>query len=233
MKAMILAAGRGERMRPLTDRTPKPLLTAGGRPLIEHTIESLVRSGFVDIVVNTAYLGDQIEAHLGHGASLGARIAYSAEGEALETGGGIYRALPLLGEDPFLVVNGDVATDYPFGRLRSQPSGLAHLVLVSNPSHHPRGDFALHDGMVLDSVDGRFTFSGVGVYRPELFAGCSPGKFPLAPLLRRAMADGLVSGEVYAGFWMDIGTIDRLQAFDEYLRSNRKMNASIGLNLEV
>jgi len=222
MKAMILAAGRGERMRPLTDSTPKPLLVAGGRPLIEHTIESLAQDGFVDIVVNTAHLGEQVEAHLGDGARFGARIVYSAEGEALETGGGIHRALPLLGEHPFLVVNGDIATDYPFGRLRNQTSGLAHLVLVPNPPHHPRGDFALRSGMVQDSGDGRFTFSGIGVYRPELFAGCSPGKFPLAPLLRRAMADGLVSGEMYGGFWMDIGTIDRLQAFDEHLRSNQK-----------
>jgi len=222
MKAMILAAGRGERMRPLTDSTPKPLLVAGGRPLIEHTIESLAQDGFVDIVVNTAHLGEQVEAHLGDGARFGARIVYSAEGEALETGGGIHRALPLLGEHPFLVVNGDIATDYPFGRLRNQTSGLAHLVLVPNPPHHPRGDFALRSGMVQDSRDGRFTFSGIGVYRPELFAGCSPGKFPLAPLLRRAMADGLVSGEMYGGFWMDIGTIDRLQAFDEHLRSNQK-----------
>ncbi|HYE34707.1 N-acetylmuramate alpha-1-phosphate uridylyltransferase MurU [Methylocaldum sp.] len=220
MKAMILAAGRGERMRPLTDGTPKPLLAAGGRPLIEHTIESLVNGGFVDIVVNIAHLGERIEAYLGDGARFGAKIAFSSEGEALETGGGIHRALPLLGQQAFLVVNGDIATDYPFGRLRDQPSGLAHLVLVPNPSHHPRGDFALRDGAVLDSGDSRFTFSGIGVYRPELFAGCSPGKFPLAPLLRRAMADGLVSGEVYPGFWMDIGTIDRLRAFDERLRSN-------------
>jgi MurNAc alpha-1-phosphate uridylyltransferase len=233
MKAMILAAGRGERMRPLTDTIPKPLLTAGGRPLIEHTIDALVRDGFVDIVVNTAHLGEKIEAHLEDGARFGARIAYSAEGEALETGGGIYCALPLLGEHPFLVVNGDIATDYPFGRLRNQTVGLAHLVLVPNPPHNPRGDFALQDGMVLDSGDSCFTFSGIGVYRPELFSDCSPGKFPLAPLLRRAMADGLVSGEVYAGFWMDIGTVDRLQAFDEHLRSNSKVNASTGLNLEV
>jgi MurNAc alpha-1-phosphate uridylyltransferase len=225
MKAMILAAGRGERMRPLTDGTPKPLLTAGGRPLIEHTIESLVRGGFVDIIVNTAHLGEQIEAHLGDGARLGARIVYSAEGEALETGGGIFRALPLLGEKPFLVVNGDVASDYPFPQLRGQPSGLAHLVLVPNPPHHPKGDFALNGGKVLDCGDNLLTFSGIGVYRPELFAGCSPGKFPLAPLLKRAMADGMVSGEVYAGFWMDIGTVDRLQAFNEHLRSNSRMNA--------
>jgi MurNAc alpha-1-phosphate uridylyltransferase len=219
MKAMILAAGRGERMRPLTDSIPKPLLTAGGRPLIEHTIESLVRGGFVDIVVNTAYLGELIEARLGDGARFGARIAYSAEGEALETGGGIHRALPLLGEEPFLVVNGDIATEFPFGQLRRPISGLAHLVLVPNPSHNPRGDFGLYGGRISDSGDGRFTFSGIGIYRPELFAGCSPGKFPLAPLLRRGIADGLVSGEMYTGFWMDIGTIDRLQAFDEYLRS--------------
>lgn len=233
MKAMILAAGRGERMRPLTDSIPKPLLTAGGRPLIEHTIESLVRGGFVDIVVNTAYLGELIEAHLGDGSRFGARIAYSAEGEALETGGGIHRALSLLGEQPFLVVNGDIATEFPFGQLKQPISGLAHLVLVPNPSHNPRGDFGLCDGRILDSGDSRFTFSGIGVYRPELFAGCSPGKFPLAPLLRRAMTDGLVSGEMYTGFWMDIGTVDRLQAFDEYLRSKSKAETMIGLIPEV
>lgn len=219
MKAMILAAGRGERMRPLTDHTPKPLLPAGGRPLIEHIIAALVGSGFREFVVNTAHLGGQIEEHLGDGTRFGARIAYSREGEALETGGGIFRALPLLGEGPFLVVNGDIATDFPFARLWDRPAGLAHLVLVPNPPHHAKGDFGLVDGRVADAESGWFTFSGIGVYRPELFAACSPGKFALAPLLRKAMLNGAVSGELYPGFWMDIGTLQRLRKFDELLSS--------------
>ncbi len=220
MKALILAAGRGERLRPLTDHTPKPLLEAGGRPLIEHTIAALARAGFSELVINLAHLGGHIQARLGDGSRLGVTIAYSPEGEeALETGGGIHHALPLLGGQPFLVVNGDLATDYPFERLKNQPEGLAHLVLVANPVHHPNGDFALReDGKLSASAEPRHTFSGIGVYRPELFADCEPGKFPLAPLLRAAMAQGLVSGELYPGFWMDIGTVERLQEFDERLR---------------
>jgi MurNAc alpha-1-phosphate uridylyltransferase len=217
MKAMILAAGRGERMRPLTDHTPKPLLPAGGRPLIEHIIAALVRDGFPDIIVNTAHLGERIERHLGDGNRFGARIAYSREGEALETGGGIRHALPLLGDEPFLVVNGDIATDFPFGRLRNIPVELAHLVLVPNPPHHARGDFGLNGGRVLDSGEERHTFSGIGVYRPELFGGLASDRFALAPLLRTAMARGAVSGELYQGFWMDIGTVERLRALDERL----------------
>jgi MurNAc alpha-1-phosphate uridylyltransferase len=221
MKAMILAAGRGERMRPLTDHTPKPLLAAGGRTLIEHITVALVAGGITDIIVNTAHLGEQVEAHLGDGAGYGARIRYSLEGEALETGGGIFKALPLLGDEPFLVVNGDIATDFPFGALKALKVDLAHLVLVPNPSHHPNGDFALNGGRVEENGDPRYTFCGIGVYRPELFAGCSPGRFALAPLLRQAMTQGAVSGELYRGFWMDIGTIERLRAFDEYLVSTQ------------
>jgi MurNAc alpha-1-phosphate uridylyltransferase len=219
MKAMILAAGRGERLRPLTDHTPKPLLAAGGRPLIEHTLVALVKGGITDIVVNTAHLGEQIEDYLGDGGRFGARITYSPEGEALETGGGILRALPLLGDRPFLVVNGDIATDFPFARLLDQPKGLAHLVLVPNPPHHSKGDFALAAGLVHDAGPKRHTFSGIGVYRPELFAGCRAGRFPLAPLLRAAMPEGKVSGELYEGFWMDIGTVERLEAFDRWVRA--------------
>jgi MurNAc alpha-1-phosphate uridylyltransferase len=219
MKALILAAGRGERLRPLTDHTPKPLLEAGGRPLIEHTIRALAGAGFTELVVNLAHLGEKIQATLGDGSRFGVQIAYSQEGEeALETGGGIHRALPLLGDGPFIVVNGDLATDFPFERLRERPQGLAHLVLVENPVHHPQGDFALDGETVLASGEAKHTFSGIGAYRPELFADCQPGKFPLAPLLRRAMTAGQVSGEFYAGFWMDIGTIERLQEFDERLR---------------
>jgi MurNAc alpha-1-phosphate uridylyltransferase len=218
MKAMILAAGRGERLRPLTDHTPKPLLAAGGRPLIEHLVVALVAAGISDLIVNTAHLGERIEAYLGDGSRFGARIVYSPEGEALETGGGIFRALPLLGDGPFLVVNGDIATDFPFARLKGHPEGLAHLVLVPNPPHHAQGDFALDGGRVHDTGPERHTFSGIGVYRPELFAGCAPGRFPLAPLLRQAMPEGKVSGELYEGFWMDIGTVERLEAFDRWVR---------------
>jgi len=219
MKAMILAAGRGERMRPLTDHTPKPLLAAGGRTLIEHIIAALVAGGITDIIVNTAHLGEQVEAHLSDGARYGARIRYSLEGEALETGGGIFKALPLLGDEPFLVVNGDIATDFPFGALKALKVDQAHLVLVPNPGHHPHGDFALNGGRVKESGDPHYTFCGIGVYSPELFAGCSPGRFALAPLLRQAMTQGAVSGELYRGFWMDIGTIERMMAFDEHLVS--------------
>ncbi len=218
MKAMILAAGRGERLRPLTDHTPKPLLLAGGRPLVEHIITALVASGFRDIVVNTAHLGDRIERHLGDGSRLEARIAYSREGEALETGGGIQRALPVLDDGPFLVVNGDIATDFPFARLRGLPERLAHLVLVPNPPHHAQGDFGLQDGVVSDSEPKRHTFAGIGVYRPELFRGLNPGRFALAPLLRAAMKEAMVSGELYEGFWMDIGTVERLKAYDRRLK---------------
>ena len=221
MRAMILAAGRGERMRPLTDHTPKPLLMAGGRPLIEHIILALVAGGIDEIIVNTAHLGEQVEAAIGDGSSLGARIHYSPEGEALETGGGIYRALPLLGEEPFLVVNGDIATDFPFGTLTERSIDLAHLILVPNPEHHPAGDFGLAGETVLDGGETRFTFGGIGVYRPALFERCAPGRFPLAPLLRAAMARQAVSGQLYAGLWMDIGTIDRLQAFDRVLMARR------------
>ena len=222
MKALILAAGRGERLRPFTDTVPKPLLTVGGCPLIEHIIAGLVRAGFRDVVINLAHLGEQIQSALGDGARFGIRIAYSQEGDAaLETGGGIHRALPLLGSEPFLVVNGDVATDFPFASLQHRPEGLAHLVLVDNPLHHPQGDFALLGDKVLAEGDPKFTFSGIGVYRPELFAGRLPGKFPLAPLLREAMAGGLVSGQIHSGFWMDVGTVERLRELDERLTAIR------------
>ena len=218
---MILAAGRGERLRPLTDHTPKPLLAAGGRPLIEHLIGGLVAGGITEIIVNTAHLGEQVETVLGDGARLGAEIRYSPEGEALETGGGIFRALPLLGDGPFLVVNGDIATDFPFGTLTRWRVGLAHLVLVPNPPHHPNGDFGLHAGKALDGGEPRYTFGGIGVYRPELFEHCAPGRFPLAPLLRSAMAGEAVSAELYEGLWMDIGTVERLRDFDQYLRERQ------------
>ena len=222
MKAMILAAGRGERMRPLTDHTPKPLLPAGGKRLIEYHLEALASAGFREVVINLAHLGDQIRDHLGDGGRYGLSIAYSQEPEgALETGGGIFNALPLLGDAPFLVVNGDVWSDYPFKELR-EPQGMAHLVLIDNPEHNPKGDFALEEGRVKSEGEPRLTFSGIGLYRPELFDGCEPGAFPLAPLLRAAMAEGAVSGERFTGHWLDIGTPQRLEALNQALAENRK-----------
>lgn len=216
MKAMILGAGRGERLRPLTDYTPKPLLMAGGKPLIEHLILSLVKQGFLELIINVAHCGEQIQSYLGDGQTWGARIEYSEEREALETGGGIFHALPKLGDAPFLVVNGDIATDFPFCRMQSHPKELAHLILVPNPPHHIEGDFGLEGEQVLERNG--YTFSGIGVYRPELFADCILGRFPLAPLLRKAISQYKVSGELYSGFWMDIGTLERLQAFDYHLQ---------------
>lgn len=220
MKAMILAAGRGERMLPLTDHTPKPLLPAAGKPLIVHTIEQLVAAGFTELVINHAHLGQQIEHALGDGQQFGADICYSPEGEqALETAGGIIKALPLLGDDAFLVVNGDIATDFPFASLHGQQVALAHLVLVTNPPHHPNGDFALDGlGFVLENGTEKFTFSGIGIYRPELFNGVEPGIKKLAPILRQAMASQQVSGQLHNGFWMDIGTPGRLQELDCHYR---------------
>jgi MurNAc alpha-1-phosphate uridylyltransferase len=224
MKAMILAAGRGERMRPLTDHVPKPLLRVAGKSLIEYQIEALLRVGITELVINHAHLGTAIERALGDGSRYGATIVYSAEGErALETGGGIYRALPLLGTGPFVVVNGDVWTDFPFARLHGRVQGLAHLVMVANPPHHPQGDFHLAHGRLDGKGWPRLTFSGIGVYRPELFAGCRAGPFPLGPLLLQAMGRSQVSGECYRGRWCDVGTVERLQALEkELLRTDEE-----------
>jgi MurNAc alpha-1-phosphate uridylyltransferase len=216
MKAMILAAGRGERMRPLTDTMPKPLLRIGGQTLIERHIHALAGAGIRELVINHAHLGRKLEQALGDGGNYGVDIRWSPEPEgALETGGGIFNALPLLGDAPFIVVNADIWTDYPFGELPEQPDGLAHLVLVDNPAHHPGGDFVLSTGRVLQGGGAPLTFSGIGVYRPELFDGCAAGVFPLAPLLRRAMDDGRVSGAHYRGAWFDIGTPERLQEVND------------------
>ena len=216
---MVLAAGRGERMGALTDRVPKPLLEVGGRPLIEHQIGRLAAAGFRDIVVNLAWLGERIEACLGDGSRLGVRIRYSREPEgALDTGGGIRRALPLLGEGPFVAVASDVWSDYPFERLRGAAAGDGHVVLVDNPGHHPHGDFVLApDGKVIGTVGDRLTFSGIGCYRPRLFAERPSGRFPLAAMLRDAIEAGTLSGELHRGEWVDVGTPDRLRTLDRAL----------------
>ena len=221
MKAMILAAGRGVRMRPLTDTRPKSLLAAGGKPLIVWQLEKLAQAGFTEAVINHAHLGDMIEAALGDGSRFGLSIRYSPEREALETAGGIALALPLLGMEPFLVINADIYSDYDFSTLArvGLQDGLAHLALVDNPPQHPRGDFALEAGRVRESGESLLTFSGIGVYAPRLFGGVPPGtKVALAPLLRKAMAADRVSGEHYHGRWHDIGTAERLQALDAQLR---------------
>jgi MurNAc alpha-1-phosphate uridylyltransferase len=221
MKAMILAAGRGVRMRPFTDTSPKSLLAAGGKPLIVWQLEKLARAGFTEAVINHAHLGHMIEAALGNGARFGLSIRYSPEREALETAGGIALALPLLGTEPFLVVNADVYSDYDLSALSALDlqDRLAHLVLVDNPPQHQRGDFALEAGRVHAAGHRLLTFSGIGVYAPRLFGGIPAGaKVPLAPLLRKAMAAGRVSGEHYRGRWHDIGTAERLRALDAELR---------------
>lgn len=212
MKAMILAAGRGERMRPLTDHTPKPLLRVGDKSLIEHLIGALRRNGITNIVINHAHLGEQIVQQLGDGARYGVHISYSHEADgSLETGGGIFKALPLLDSDPFLVINGDIWTDFPFATLPQRIEGDGYLVLVENPPQHPRGDFALDGNTVLGAGDTQYTFSGIGIYRHALFSDCRPGKFPLAPILRAAIARGRIQGRVYRGVWSDVGTPERLQ----------------------
>ena len=219
---MILAAGRGERMRPLTDHTPKPLLKAGGRTLIEHRIESLAAAGFRDLVINHAHLGAQIEAQLGNGERYGVRIRWSREPDgALETGGGIFHALALLDSEYFLVVNADIWTDYPFARLNQRIEGRAHLVLVDNPPQHAQGDFVLTGGRVQTEGAPRLTFSGIGVYHRDLFRDCVPGRFLLAPLLHAAIAAGKASGEHYIGEWRDIGTPERLAELDGALAARR------------
>ena len=218
MKAMILAAGRGERMRPLTDHTPKPLLLVGGKPLIVWHIERLAKAGFKEILINHAHLGSQIESMLKDGSAWGVNIQYSPEASALETAGGIANALPLLGRDPFLVVNGDVFTEIDFAHLALNPQYLAHLVMVDNPPQHPQGDFALiGDRLMVEGVP-KLTFSGVGVYHPDLFVSVKPGEAAkLAPLLRDVMNKSLVTGQHYQGLWYDIGTPERLNALDKQL----------------
>jgi MurNAc alpha-1-phosphate uridylyltransferase len=212
-RAIVLAAGRGERMRPLTDSCPKPLLAVRGKPLIVYHLEQLSRLGVQEVVINISWLGNAIRAALGDGARWNLRLRFSDEGDlALETGGGIFRALPWLGPEPFLVINGDVFTDFDFGALALHPHSLAQLVLVANPAHHPDGDFVLQAGRVLEQGAPRWTYAGIGLFHPGLFEGCTPGRFPLRPLLQRASAAGRLHGQLYHGAWSDAGTAERLAA---------------------
>lgn len=221
MRAMILAAGRGERMRPLTDHTPKPLLKVGGKALIVWHLENLAKAGFKEVVINHAHLGSQIEAALGDGSHWGLHISYSAEEKALETAGGIANALPLLTQngsenEPFLVVNGDTFTDIDFAAIQLPANMLAHLVLVNNPPQHSQGDFSIENGLLTNQGESMRTFSGIGVYHPNLFATIKPGgAAKLAPLLRQAIVENKASAQYYQGVWHDIGTPERLQALNE------------------
>jgi MurNAc alpha-1-phosphate uridylyltransferase len=224
MKVMLLAAGRGERMRPLTDERPKPLLQVAGKPLIVWHLERLARAGFSDVVINVSWLGDQIIEALGDGGRYGVHIAWSREPwPALETGGGLLHAMPLLGDAPFLLVNSDVYTDVDFASLRIAPDDLAQLVLVPNPPHHLQGDFWLDTrGRIGDGGGERLTYSGISLLRAGLFAGAEPGRFPLLPWLLRAQAAGKLGGQKHAGRWLDIGTPERLRELDAELASVRR-----------
>ena len=227
MKAMILAAGLGNRMRPLTLTTPKPLLCVGSKPLIVWHIEALKAAGIQQIVINTAWLAHKLHEALGDGSAYGVQILWSDEHEPLETAGGIRHALPLLGDEPFLLVNGDIWLAYDFQKLISKDLGqnLAHLVLVDNPSQHPKGDFAFarasDKALIQSTGDERYTFAGVSVLSPQLFAALPVGKAPLAPLLRQAIAQGLVTAEHHAGAWVDVGTPERLAELDQYLQAQK------------
>jgi len=220
MHAMILAAGRGERLRPLTDNTPKPLLEAGNKKLIEHHLYALSAAGYSDVVINISHLGQHIIDALGDGSRYQLAIHYSDERNAvLETGGGIVKALPLLKSDPFLVINGDLWTDFDLSKLPEKIDSLAHLVLVKNPEHHPQGDFSLEGDRVIEKKEHQpsWTFSGIGIYSHELFKQCKEGRFPLAPLLRKHMVKEQVTGEIYDGLWFDIGTRERLDELNNLL----------------
>lgn len=232
MRAMILAAGRGERMRPLTDACPKPLLVAGGRPLIEYHLENLAAAGIDEVVINLAWKGAMIRQALGDGARFGVRIQYSDEGdEALETGGGIHKALEMLGPDPFLVLSGDIWTDYPLVRCLAQPASedLGHWVVVANPAFHARGDFCLREGRLHDGDGPRYTYANIGVFRPAFFAGCAGGRFALAPLMFEWLRRGRISGELYRGAWCNVGTPGQLAQLDAQLaRAARRRDADLG-----
>lgn len=218
MKAMILAAGRGDRLRPLTDEIPKPLLKVAGISLIEYHLQNLARAGYKEVIVNTAWLAEKIHQQLGNGERYGVTIIYSDEGKALETAGGIINALPLLGNEPFLVVNGDIWCDFDFSSLPDlKPEMQSHLILVNNPEHNPDGDFSLHNGLIKNTGESMHTFSGIGLYRPEFFAGQPSGPLPLAPIIRNKCHHDLVSGELYAGRWTDVGSVERLHDLEQQL----------------
>lgn len=218
MKAMILAAGRGERLRPLTNELPKPLIKVAGKSLIEYHLENLASAGFKEIIINTAWLAEKIHAQLGNGENYGVSIQYSNEVEALETAGGIINALPLLGEEPFLVVNGDIWCNFNFADLPSLQSRIqAHLVLVDNPEHNVKGDFSLQNGLIKNSGDTMFTFSGIGIYSADFFANQAAKIVPLAPIIRSKCEQDLVSGQYYSGSWTDVGSIERLQELEQQL----------------
>ncbi|MCP5090971.1 MAG: nucleotidyltransferase family protein [Gammaproteobacteria bacterium] len=215
MMAMILAAGRGERLRPLTDQVPKSLIEVRGQRLLEMHLEKLHDAGIETVVINLGWLGEQIVACVGAGTAYGLEVIYSPEGDnILETGGGIHKALPALGSDPFLVVNADIYTDMPIPDVTLGADTLGHLVMVPTPDYLDHGDFSLRDGLVRNDVAPTLTFSGVAIYRPEFFDGCEAGRFPLAPMLREAADDGRLTGAVYEGLWADIGTPERLDAIN-------------------
>jgi len=209
---MILAAGRGERLKPLTDKVPKPLIEVDGKPLVVYHLERLANAGYREIVINLSHLAGQIESALGDGSHFGLNIQYSREPEgALETGGGIARALVQLGSGPFVVVNGDIFTDYPFSRLRAVKCDYAHLVLVPNPEHNPDGDFSLEGARIRNRGERMGTFSGIAVYHPRFFTDSGPGRYSVVPLLRETIDRHVVTGELHKGFWSDVGTVERLE----------------------
>lgn len=214
MNAMILAAGRGERLRPYTDSCPKPLLEVKGKAIIEYHLQALADAGVTSVVINISWLAGMIQDHLGDGSKYDLEIIYSLEHEALETAGGIVQALPHL-QDRFIVVNGDIFCDYPFQRLGDVVSD-AHLVLVDNPAHNPAGDFTLNEGIVGNETDNRYTFAGIAVYQKSFFTNLPPGKRALAPLLRRAVDQKQVSGEFHSGHWTDVGTLERWQSIASF-----------------
>lgn len=218
MRAMILAAGRGERLRPLTDTTPKPLIEAGGKPLIEYHLERLAGAGFREVIINTGHLAQQLPAQLGDGSHWGLNLHWSNEPpEALETGGGIFKALGLLGEAPFAVVSGDIWCDYDLGALRAVKCDAAHLIMVPNPPHHPQGDFGLRHGRLNNDGEPRYTFSGIAVYHPRLFAACQAGRWRITGLLQQAAQQQRATGELHRGAWFDSGTPERLEALRRHL----------------
>ncbi len=217
MKAMILAAGFGSRLRPLTETTPKPLLRVGGKPLLQYHLQRLASAGITDIVINISWLAEQIEGYFGDGSHFGVSIDWSREAQPLETGGGIANALPLLGSEPFLLINGDVWTDFPLHSISLDQDADAHLVMVANPEHNPSGDFAVANSLVSYDAGPKYTFSGISLFRPQLFAGFKEDCFPLRDVMRPAILAGRVTGAVYTGQWWDIGTVERLTQLNNKL----------------